>query len=280
MVGNPLRLRAAIGFLVVAIVGLTACGGDSGDESGKSATSSGPASATAGGGATGTSAATGTTGTTGTVDTTGTSTTTHPPATPEDVALAESAVLTVAELPDGWRADASPGEESGFDDAQTGEECPAVARVFEDLREQQGRGTGKARASFLLGDQGLPAIQSSVVVTGDAEIAGQGFVAYTGDDFLACLVNLFLTKIVADGSTAGEPRTAPLAIAAVGDEAEAVRVTVPISAYGSQITVFLDYVVIRVDRVLHMLLVGSADLFPLPDGTETQAIAAAAELDA
>ncbi len=55
--------------------------------------------------------------------------------------------------------------------------------------------------------------------------------------------------------------------------------SVTITANGSEVTVFLDYVVIRVDRVLHLLLFGSADLFPLPDGTETQVIAAAAAFE-
>lgn len=208
-----------------------------------------------------------------------TTSSTRPPADPDDVALAEEVVLTLDELPAGWAEDPSPQEGSTFDDEALHEQCPDVARTFDALRERQGRETGRARAGFLLGDQGLPGIQSSVVVAANAEIAGQGYRAYASDGFLDCLTQMFLAEIAAEGSTAGEPQTAPLPVAPVGEAAAAARITVPITANGSELTVFLDYVVIRVDRVLHLLLFGSADLFPLPDGTETQAIAAAAAFE-
>ncbi|MCZ7535418.1 MAG: hypothetical protein M5T61_05380 [Acidimicrobiia bacterium] len=207
-------------------------------------------------------------------------TSTQPPADPDDVALAESVVLTLDDLPAGWASEPATGDDGGFEEAEMRAECPAVARAIDELREIQGRSTGKARASFVLGDQGLPSIQSSVVVAADAGIAGRGYAMYTGDDFLDCLMSLFLTGIEDDGTTVGEVRSEPLPIDPVGDESEAVRVTVPVSANTSEVIVFVDYVVIRVDRVIHMLILGSADLFPLPDGTASMAIAAAADFAA
>ena len=271
---STMHLREAVAVLVAVTVGLTACGG--GDDSGGESSTSAVSATTTSDATTETTATTATTATTGAE----TTTTTRPPADPDDVALAESAVLTLGELPAGWAADSSPNGDGGFDEEQMREECPEVADAFDGLREQQGRETGKARAGFVLGDQGLPGIQSNVVVAVDSGIAEQGYTVYTGDDFLDCLMSIFLAGIEDDGSTAGELRKSPLAIDPVGDAASAVRFTVPISANGSEITVFLDYVVLRADRVLHMLLFGSADLFPLPDGTVTQAIAAAAQIDA
>jgi len=279
IIGHPLPLRAAVALLAVASFGLTACGGgDGGGADDKTSTSDGPA--TSGAATTGDTGDTGDTGPTGTAGTTGTtiaSTAAQPPADPADVALAESMVLTVEDLPAGWKAEPSSGDGDTFDEAKMRRRCPAAAGMFDDLRDVQGREMGKADASFVLGDRGLPGIQSSVFVTVDAEAADRGYAVYTSDELLACMTSVFATKIAADGSTTGEIRTAPLPIRPVGDAAEAVRVTIPISANGSEITVFLDYIVLRVDRVLHMLLVASADLFPLPDGTETQAIAAAVD---
>lgn len=232
------------------------------------------------GGATSTTAGRGASTTDSTQETGGaTTSSTQAPADPDDVALAQEVVLTLDELPAGWAEDPSPQEGSTFDDDALHEQCPDVASTFDVLRERQGRETGKARAGFLLGDQGLPGIQSSVVVAANAEIAGQGYRAYASDGFLDCLMQMFLAEIATDGSTAGEPQTTPLPVAPVGEAAAAARITVPITANGSEVTVFLDYVVIRVDRVLHLLLFGSADLFPLPDGTETQVIAAAADFE-
>ena len=259
------RLAAILAVVALAVSSCSSDGDGNGDGDG------GATSTTAGRGAS-TPAATQETGG-------ATTSSTQAPADPDDVALAQEVVLTLDELPAGWAEDPSPQEGSTFDDEALHEQCPEVARTFDALRERQGRETGKARAGFLLGDQGLPGIQSSVVVAGNVEIAGQGYRAYVGDEFLVCLTQMFLSEIAADGSTAGAVQTTPLPVAPVGDAAAAARITVPITANGSEVTVFLDYVVIRVDRVLHLLLFGSADLFPLPDGTETQVIAAAAAFE-
>lgn len=265
---RPMRALAAIVLAAAIVCSVGACGGDSTSDAGaEKATTTAASSATSFPAAIGDTA--GTTATAG-----------QTPPGPADVVLSESALLTVEDLPTGWKADPSPSNESSFDYARIQEVCPAAAHALDGLSAHQGLETAKAHASFRLGDQGLPGIQSSVLVSADVEIAGQGYITFTSESFRSCLLRILTTNIEAKGFTPGEPLTALLPIDAVGDEAEAVRVTVPISAYGTQVLLFFDYVVIRVDKVLQILIIGSADLFPMPYGTETQAIAAAADFAA
>ncbi len=277
---HRMRSHTSIALVAMIVFGATACGGgDGGDDEGSGETTSAQSPATSSSTSSDTSSSSGVDTTDASTTTTraAATTTTQPPADPDDVALAESALLTLDDLPAGWKTEPSTDDGGGFDDAEMSEQCPAVARAIGELREVQGRSTGKARASFVLGDQGLPAIQSNVVVAVDSDVAGQGYAMYTGGDFLDCLMSVFLTSVESDGTTVGEVRSEPLPIDAVGDASEAFRVTVPVSANTSEIIVFVDYVIIRIDRVLHMLIIGSADLFPLPDGTAAGAIAAAAD---
>lgn len=259
-------IRVPLFVLVTALALLAgACNGDGGSDEGAATTTMAAAATTSIPAST----------TTGEPEGPTTTTTTVPAADPADVALAEESLVTAADLGAGWEAQPASGGESGNERIRAA--CPTLAGELDAVAAEQDPPPARAATTLALGDAGLPLLRQAVVVARDVGLATRTYDLYARDRFTECLIEVFLADMQGGGASVEEaPQISDLPIAPAGDAITARRATVVVTMEGAEVTIFLDHVVLRRGRVVHTLLLGSADLFPVPDGALTSAVEATA----
>jgi hypothetical protein len=180
-----------------------------------------------------------------------------------DTAAAEAALLTVADLPDGWT-------EAAADDAAASlnarlAECVGVA----------GDEISAAEATATAGPFASPAADASIrqhvgVLATEAE--ARAVVAFTVEPaVLGCFEETYaelatqaLVGAAADGATFGAPSVTRLQVGPAGDATQAIRVTVPVTGDPAVAEVTVDHVIVRSGRSLATItFVNSAEVTPV-----------------
>lgn len=252
-----------LGAAVVVALLAGACSGDGGGDEGVATTTTAAAATNSTAGSTTTSEPEGTT----------TTTTTVPAADPADVALAEQSLVTAADLGAGWEAQPAPEGAGGNERIQAA--CPTLSGELDAVAAEQDPPPARVATTLALGDAGLPVLRQAAVVARDDALATRTYDLYARERFTECLTEVFLAEMQEGGAAVVQPpQVSDLPIAPAGDAITARRATVVVTMEGAEVTIFLDHVVLRRGRVVHTLLLGSADLFPVPDGALTSAVEA------
>jgi hypothetical protein len=168
-----------------------------------------------------------------------------------DTAAAEAALLTAADLPEGWTEESRDGDAAATLDGRLAECVGADGITAADATASSAR---------------LVAPEGNLVVTEDigaraGEREARLFVALFAEPGVpACLEAAYgefaadvLGATVADGAQFGTPAAARLAVGSAGDATQAIRVVVPVTGDPSVSTVTVDHVVVRAGRALASL---------------------------
>lgn len=176
-----------------------------------------------------------------------------------DRTLARSALLQLDDLPVDWTSERHADEV----------DCPAYAEadshpgaMSPDFHSTEG----------VLVSQRVVLLESAA----DADALIDRLIA---QDTVDCLGQRFedTTQDNGDRVEVGDIGVARLNVAANGDRVEALRITVPLSASGIDVTVYLDEIVTRVDRGVTMVVVGS-EFAPPDDDLRARLTGRAAQL--
>lgn len=166
-----------------------------------------------------------------------------------DVAAAEAAVITVADLPEGWT-------ESAREDAATALE----GRLAECVGVEGDRITAAgatARSPQFAAPEGTLSLTQDIGVLA-TERDARTVVAFTAEPAVpTCFADAYgelgsdvLAGTLVDGAELGVPAATRLQVGSAGDATQAVRVIVPVTGDPSVVEVTIDHVVVRSGRAL------------------------------
>jgi hypothetical protein len=180
-----------------------------------------------------------------------------------DTAAAEAALLTVADLPEGWT-------EGAAGDAA----APLNARLAECVGVD-GDEISTAEATAAAGPFASPAADASIsqhVGVLATETEARKVVALTVEPgVLVCFADVYaelaadaLVGTTADGSTFGAATATRLQVGPAGDATQAIRVTVPVTGDPAVAAVTVDHVLVRSGRSLSTIaFVNSTEATPV-----------------
>jgi hypothetical protein len=179
--------------------------------------------------------------------------------------LAEAMLLTLADFPTGWAEEPDIKEESPFD------EC--------ELKETGGR-TGRAQTGDFSNNASASISQSLGVYKTPEDVSARLDQIKSGD-WSDCLL-----EVIEDGGldddevTFSSPSVSPISFPTIGDETVPIRLEIRYeqvgeTGFGSEGSVFLDLISVRVDRV-GFTITGNDVLSPY-DAAELEAYARKAE---
>lgn len=208
-------------------------------------------------------------------------TTTEQPADPADLAIAEAALLRLSDFPSGWSEVPDTEEEVSdeLNDAQL-ELAACFGSETESLLDF-------SPANAETGDFTSPDddVVSNTVSVSDQAAAEDFMDRYGADGVAECLteasakvveVGFSETDDVPDDLTLGTVTVGRLNLTPVGDELVAYRITIPLSAGGLQVEVYLDLIAVRVERGVSGISVESL-VFPMNASEIEEYVAIAAE---
>lgn len=190
-----------------------------------------------------------------------------------DTAAAEAALLSVADLPEGW-ADAA-------DDTA----APLNARLAECVDvdgDEISTADATASAGPFVSPVGDASIRQHVGVLATVAEARTVVALTVEPSVLGCFEEAYaelaadaLVSAAADGSTFGAPSVTRLQIAPAGDATQAIRVTVPVTGDPAVAAVTVDHVVVRSGRSLATItFANSTEATPIENIDEITAIVA------
>lgn len=191
-----------------------------------------------------------------------------------DTAAAEAALLTVADLPEGWTG-AAAGDAV----------APLNARLAECVGVD-GDEISAADATAAAGPFASPAGDASIrqhvgVLATEAE--ARTVVAFTVEPgVLVCFEQAYtelaadaLVGAAAEGSTFGAPSVTRLQVVPAGDATQAIRVTVPVTGDPAVTQVTVDHVIVRSGRSLATItFANSTEVTPVESIDAVIAVAA------
>lgn len=161
-----------------------------------------------------------------------------------DKRIADASLLTVADLPGGWK-------ESAKDDPDNDPTCPAIDAA---------KAAASARAVTPDFAKGELFLDESVYVMADEAAAEKAFAAILSDETRTCLGDDLakqLEKEIKDDTTSvGDIVTEPLDGADAGAESGGFKVIVPITVQGQEVSIAVDAAIVRVGRTLAFLSAG------------------------
>ncbi len=169
-----------------------------------------------------------------------------------DSAAAEAALITLAELPDGWTDGPAAGDAAG-DVAARLAECVGVDSITSP--------DASAATGNFSNPDGSIVLSESVGVQATERDARMVVAGLTSPDVLDCLAGAYLelgagalsAGAVADGAEIGAVVASRLPVGAAGDATQAIRVVVPASVDGVTELVTVDHVVARTGRSIAAL---------------------------
>jgi hypothetical protein len=166
---------------------------------------------------------------------------------------AAAMLLTIDDFPPGWEERPAPeGDEgSDSDDLQTDlADCLGV-----DRDEVDSDNPDAMSPTFRSSDDERVGVMVAFTPSTDAasdvldRLADDDAVACYGDAVRSDLAEGLATVEAPDGVEVGDPTFERLSFPSVGDESVAFRATVPFSAGGVDVELYVDYAVVRVGRV-------------------------------
>jgi hypothetical protein len=169
-----------------------------------------------------------------------------------DTAVAQAALLTLADFPPGWSETPSDNEDDNPEAERALAECAGVdgdKLVDTEAEAETGRFSDPDGETFIDQTVGLMASEDE---------AAAALPDVTSTDVLTCFSDvyndLFADSLddgdLPDDTEFGEISVARLNVTPVGDETAALRVAVPVSVSGITVDVTVDLVVTRVGRSL------------------------------
>lgn len=178
------------------------------------------------------------------------------PATPTqdveaDTAAAEAALLTLSDFPAGWTEVPDDGESN-----------PELNRQIAACGGYDGDGFIDTQAEAGTGDftnpDGDTIINQNIGIAATEEDAAAAMAGLANPDALPCVADVYNTSFVdalnsegdLEGVEVGEITVGRLNVTPVGDDTQAIRVVVPLSADGFNVDLVVDLVLIRVGRSL------------------------------
>lgn len=175
-----------------------------------------------------------------------------------DLEVAQSAVLTLNDLPVGW---SSKPREADEDDDQFDEQlADCVGVPVEEIAESN---DPKAESETFVSEADEE-IEAEVVVASTVEQAVAEFDLFTSDAFVGC-VREVLPEIMEQAAaeeagdfTIGDSSIGPLRIEDTGDRSGAMRLTVAIEAEGFSVDAYVDLLFAQVGRATVQLTSTSA----------------------
>ena len=169
-----------------------------------------------------------------------------------DLAAAEAALLTLADLPEGWtdtpvEADAASDLDARF------AECVGVDSVTSP--------DASAASGVLASTDGSLVVTQHVGVRATEQDARLVIASLTNPDVPGCVAAAYTelgaaalsVGAVADGAEVGEVTASRLAVGAVGDATQAIRVIIPVASGGTAAQLTVDHVFARTGRSLASL---------------------------
>jgi hypothetical protein len=192
-----------------------------------------------------------------------------------DLAAAEAALLTLADLPEGWTDTPSAGDAASDLDALLAE-CVGVDSVTSS-------DASAASGTFASTDNSLVVTQR-VGVQATEQDARLVIASLTNPDVPGCVAAAYTelgaaalsVGAVADGAEIGEVTASRLAVGAAGDATQAIRVVIPVTSSDTASQLTVDHVFARSGRSLATLtLEARADATAVETIDEVTAAAAA-----
>lgn len=204
-----------------------------------------------------------------------------------DRAILDAAQLKLTDFPTGWSAVPSEDDEDVDDDLSRAR-SEFVGCVGAETDEMLDLGGPKASTDDFTSPGGDTVNQTVAVV--DEATAVDFMSRFVADGVAECLTNTARGVVEAgfaadpeapDDVVIGDVTVGRLNIAPVGDESAAYRITIPISAGGFDLEVYIDMVAVRVDRALSGLNFESTLVpFPAEDIAQYAGLAASRMSDA
>jgi hypothetical protein len=159
-------------------------------------------------------------------------------------AIAQAGALELSDFPSGWQEDDEPTRHAPS-------HCDAIRRVRADAtaREESPR--------YEQGDAGIA--ENLVAVYADEATAETVFDAVASRETRTCLGDELVARIEdqIDEVEVGEAKTDRLAVDPIGTQTDAGRLTLTLTADGSDLDLIIDFTFVRVDRGLMILTTGS-----------------------
>lgn len=156
-----------------------------------------------------------------------------------DAQVAKTATLRLADFPDGWKGEPT-----------TADRTSRCARVKDAQKLVSARNTSQ---SFSRGQTTLA--ENAIYVFPSESVAQQGFKLVSGAESQACYTDTVLKAFSSQpGVKVGRPRTTHPELESIGDEGDATRVAVALSAKQLKIDVIVDLVIVRSGRGLSLSL--------------------------
>jgi hypothetical protein len=191
-----------------------------------------------------------------------------------DTAAAQAALLTLAELPEGWT-------ETPSDTAAAAEVEGRIAKCIgsDGLSATETHGVS---ATFISPDGNL-IVNEHVDVLATDQDARSVVANLTNPDVPSCVAAAYTelgaaavsAGAVADGAEFGEATAGRLAVGAAGDATQAIRITIPVTAGGTATQLTVDQLFTRAGRSLASLIfVNRLDATPVEVIDEIAAAAA------
>jgi hypothetical protein len=178
----------------------------------------------------------------------------------DDQELAERSVFQASDFPTGWVAAADDGSE---DEASSFEEdefaaCAGLEGLFGTDDEAEDDASGEAESpEFTLGD--IRTAGSSAFVSGTDSEAKLAIRLIGGDRLKGCFSDLIvqafeegLAEEGAEGITLGDVTVTDPGILTTADETSTLRVLLPLTIAGEDLTFSFDFVFVREGRVFGM----------------------------
>lgn len=192
-------------------------------------------------------------------------TTTEPELVPQQVA--DAAVLTSDDVPDGW-------EERERRPVDLANPCPAVT-IDLTLIEPEGAAPGRSGFAARNPDPGIPAVRQEVYVYDDAQSAQTAFQVRSSGEFALCasatgaeILEATDTVLAGEGFREADPGD-------LGTESQSWVVSFAIEESGVTVDARFELATFRVGPVVSALLITTSPAFPLST-TERQAVLASA----
>jgi hypothetical protein len=195
----------------------------------------------------------------------------------EDQQAAEAALLTLDDLPEGFQQQPTSEDEGDDELLEELASCIGVDPAMFD------RGNPEASASF--GSPTGQQVNSEVTYTASTDEAMETMEAIRNEDTPGCLEDIFeqqMQEFVTEAQEAQEAEGVPVTDAEItdvsvdtrevpdmGDDSAGLTVTITFTEQGQDLTITMDMIVVRVDRVgVSMMFQGLNEPFPADQAEE------------
>jgi hypothetical protein len=166
-----------------------------------------------------------------------------------DQRIANDARLRLSDLPAGWVGGSAASRPTA--DAP----CPSLRRAAGWIS------AGKISPAFSVSTGNPLTAQTETYIYADTALAKHWFGEFSSRQTRACLARILRTELATTvelpGITLGKIRIHGIAVAAVGDQDSAFRVTVPVFGSGVTLEVDVDVVFVRTGRGLEIFSLGA-----------------------